>query len=612
MTDLAIHFSGFFIIVTALGIGAQWLAWRFRLPAILLLAIAGLAAGPGLGLIRPSEQLGAMLNPLVGLMVSIILFEGGMNLRFHELREAGPGVRRLGTAGVAITFFLGSIAAYYVGGLSWPVAMLFGAIIVVTGPTVIMPLLRQARLKQRPASLLKWEGIINDPTGALLAVLVFEYFLYFGSDAAILQVLSGLAAALTAAITLGVGGGYLLGKAFSRDDVPEFLKAPVTLAFVLLCYGLANLAQHEAGLLATTLLGMTIGNMQLRSIEELRRLKEYVSILLVSGIFVILTANLDPHILTRLDWRSGVLLALVVFAIRPVSVLLSTVGLGMNWRERVLLAWIAPRGVVAVTVAGVFAASADAQGYAGADLLLPLIVSLVLLTVILHGSTIGWLARRLGLASANQNGILIVGASNWSTDLAIQLKEMNISVLIADSRWHNLNEARLSGIRTHYGEILSEHAEMALELNDMGFLLATTANDAYNALVCSRFAPEFGSNQVFQLPMHDTAEAQEKKSIKLAHRGVIALRPMATKEELERRNYRNWKFKKTHFTQTYSYENHLQIEPEEALPTLMLRPDGTVLFYSEQFPLKPVDGDILLSYVPPVQEKAAKPSEQAQ
>lgn len=599
MLDPAIHFSGFFILVTVLGIGAQWLAWRFRLPAILLLSIAGLAAGPGLGLIRPGEQLGAMLNPLIGLLVSIILFEGGMNLRFHELREAGPGVRRLGTVGVAITWFLGSVAARYAGGLSWPVAVIFGAIIVVTGPTVIMPLLRQARLKQRPASLLKWEGIINDPTGALLAVLAFEYFLYLESNAAVFQVLAGLGAALAAAVTLGVGGGYLLGKAFSRDDVPEFLKAPVTLACVLLCYGLANQAQHEAGLLATTLLGMTLGNMQLRSIEELRRFKEYVSILLVSGIFVILTANLDPQILTRLDWRSGVLLALVVFAVRPVSVFLSTLGLGMDWRERVLLAWIAPRGVVAVTVAGVFGASMGGQGYAGADLLLPLIVSLVLLTVVLHGSTIGWLSRRLGLAAASQTGILIVGASNWSTDLAIQLKNMNIPVLIADSGWYNMSRARLSGIRTHYGEILSEHAEMELELNDIGFLLATTSNDAYNAFVCSRFAAELGHSRVFQLPMHNAEEGQEKKSIKLANRGTIALKPTATKEELEHRHYRNWQFKRTRFTPAYTYENHLQTEPADALPLLLLRPDGSVAFHSEEFPLKPAEGDILLSYVPP-------------
>jgi hypothetical protein len=271
----------------------------------------------------------------------------------------------------------------------------------------------------------------------------------------------------------------------------------------------------------------------------------------------------------------------------------------MDWRERVLLAWIAPRGVVAVTVAGVFAASMGEQGYAGADLLLPLIVSLVLITVVLHGSTIGWLSRRLGLAAASQNGILIVGASDWSTDLAIQLKEMNIPVLMADSGWYNLSRARLSGIRTHYGEILSEHAEMALELNDIGFLLATTSNDAYNAFVCTRFAAEFGRNRVFQLPMHITAEAEEKKSIKLAHRGVIAFGPTATKEELERRHYRNWQIKKTRFTTAYTYENHLQTESPDALPLLLLRSDGTVLFQSEQSPLQPAEEDILLSYVPP-------------
>jgi NhaP-type Na+/H+ or K+/H+ antiporter len=601
MADMANNLTGFIVLVTALGIGAQWIAWRFRLPAILLLSIAGLVVGPWLGWINPGKQLGAMLEPLVGLLVSIILFEGGMNLRLHELKAAGPGVKRLATSGVAITCVLGSAAAHFVGGLSWPVAVLFGAIIVVTGPTVIMPMLRQARLKQRPASLLKWEGIINDPIGALLAVLVFEYFTYAGSHAALLQVLSGLAIAIAVSAILGVGGGYLLGKAFARDDVPEFLKAPVTLAFVLMCYGLANQAQHEAGLLATTLLGMTLGNMQLRSIEELRRLKEYVSILLVSGIFVILTANLDPHILMRLDWRSAMLLALVVFAVRPVSVLLSTVGLGMDWRERLLLSWIAPRGVVAVTVAGVFAASMAEQGYAGADLLLPLIVALVLITVVLHGSTLGWLSRKLRLAAASQNGVLIVGASNWSTDLAIKFKEMDIPVLIADSSWYNLSQARLSGIRTHYGEILSEHAEMELDLSDIGLLLATTANDAYNAFVCSRFAPELGHNQAFQLPMHAGTE-QERKSIKLANRGIIAMGPVATNEELERRHYRNWQFKKTHFTETYSFENHLQVESADALPLLLQRKDGKVLFHSEELPLEPQQGDVLLSYVPPSSE----------
>jgi NhaP-type Na+/H+ or K+/H+ antiporter len=543
-----------------------------------------------------------MLNPLVGLLVAFILFEGGMNLKFHELKEAGQGVTRLGTAGVAITWFLGSIAAHFVGALSWPVALLFGAIIVVTGPTVIMPMLRQANLQQRPASLLKWEGIINDPVGALLAVLVFEYFLNRGSGAALFQVMEGLAAALTAASILGIGGGYLLGKAFNRGDVPEFLQAPLTFAYVLLCYGLANLAQHEAGLLATTLLGMTLGNMRLRSVDELRRLKEYVSILMVSGVFVILTADLDLQILTRLGWRSAALLALVVFAVRPVSVLLSTMGLGMDWRERLLLAWIAPRGIVAVTVAGVFASFMIGQGYPGADLLLPLIFSLVLITVVLHGSTIGWLSRRLGLAAVSRNGILIVGASGWSTEFAIQLKEMEIPVLIADSSPYNLGQARMYGIRTHYGEILSEHTEMSLELNEMGFLLATTDNDAYNSFVCTQYATDFGHNQVLQLPMNSDSEINEKKDIKQALCGIIAFDPSATKNDLEYRQHHKWLFHKTRFTKEYPFEKHLDTSSADMLLLLLLRPDGTVIFNSGQFPLKPAEGDIVLSYVPPLPE----------
>jgi len=603
MTNPTIHITGFIVIVSVLGISAQWLAWRFRLPAILLLSLAGLAAGPWLGLIKPGEQLGTMLNPLVGLLVAFILFEGGMNLRFHELRQAGPGVTRLGTVGVAISWFLGSSAAHFVGGLSWPVAVLFGAIIVVTGPTVIMPMLRQARLRQRPASLLKWEGIINDPVGALLAVLVYEYFLYRGTGAAVFQVLSGVATALAAAVILGIGGGYLLGKAFIRGDVPEFLKAPLTLAYVLLSYGLANQAQHEAGLLATTLLGMTLGNMRLRGADELRRLKEYVSILMVSGIFVILTANLDPSILTRLDWRSGFLLALVVFVVRPVSVMVSTVGLGMDWRERMLLAWIAPRGIVAVTVAGVFSSLMVEQGYHGADLLLPLVVSLVLITVVLHGSTIGWLSRRLGLAAASRNGILVVGASSWSIEFALQLKELDIPVLIADSSWYNLNQARQFNIRTHHGELLSEHAEMSLELNDIGFLLATTSNDAYNAFVCTRYAADFERTHVFQLPIHFYGDTQKKMSIKNTLRGVSAFGSSATKEELEHRHHHKWQFNITRITNEYSYEQHQQTTTDDVLLILLLRPDGTILFNSEQFPLEPAEGDILLSYVPPLPGK---------
>ncbi|MCG8436165.1 MAG: cation:proton antiporter, partial [Gammaproteobacteria bacterium] len=258
------------VVVIGLGIAAQWLAWRWRLPAIILLAAFGLLVGPGFGILQPAEVFGDFLQPIIGLCVAVILFEGGLNLEFHELKVAASGVRRLVYVGVPLSWFFGSLAAYYIGGVSLPVALVLGAIIVVTGPTVIIPMLRHAMLNKRTASYLKWEGIINDPIGALLAVLVFQYFVFTGEGAAYGDVIYSLSKALFVAILLGLPFGWALGTVFRRGYVPEYLKSPLTLSLVLIVYTAANHAQHEAGLLAVTLMGIVLGNMGLPSIEEMR------------------------------------------------------------------------------------------------------------------------------------------------------------------------------------------------------------------------------------------------------------------------------------------------------------------------------------------------------
>ncbi|MDH5512301.1 MAG: cation:proton antiporter, partial [Gammaproteobacteria bacterium] len=302
------HVTLVLALVGLLGFGAQWLAWRIQMPAIVLLVLFGLVAGPVTGWIRPSHDLGVMLDPIIKIAVAVILFEGGLRLRFHELKTAAAGVARLVTLGVLLSFPLGSLAAHYIGGLSWPVALIFGAIVIVTGPTVIIPLLRQARLRRRPASYLKWEGIVNDPTGALLAVVIFEYFVSSGTEAALPVMIGRLSVALALAGFLGVGCGYFLGVLFRRGLVPEYLKGPGVLAAAIGVYVAANQVLSESGLLAATLLGITIGNMSLPSIDEMRRFKEYIALVLVSGVFILLTAELDPSILLNLDWRSFALL----------------------------------------------------------------------------------------------------------------------------------------------------------------------------------------------------------------------------------------------------------------------------------------------------------------
>jgi NhaP-type Na+/H+ or K+/H+ antiporter len=584
------------VLIGLLGIGAQWLAWRMRMPAIVLLAAAGLIAGPVLGWVRPSADMGALLEPLIKLGVALILFEGGLSLRLHELKQTATGVKRLVIAGAPLAWALGSGAAHYIGGLSWPVALVFGAISVVTGPTVIGPLLRQARLKRRPASYLKWEGIINDPIGALLAVLTFQHFLL--ADRPLGEEILGLGLGVAAALALGAGGGLGLARLYVRGYVPEYLKPPLMVVSVLAIYALANHVQEEAGLLAATVFGITVGNMRLPSIDELRRFKEYVTVILVSGVFVLLTADLDPAILEYLDWRAAALIAAMLLVVRPLTVILATTGSGVTAQERTLLAWIAPRGIVAAAVAGVFGPELVANGYADAALLVPLVFALIFVTVVAHGLSIGSLARRLGLAAAARHGLLIVGASPWTTALAKLLKEMEVPVIMADWSWHRLREARLEGIPAHYGEILSERAEEALELGDIGFLLAATDNDAYNALVCTRFANELGRQRVFQLPMY-AADEHDPRGVAAPLRGQSAFGDNAQFEELLRRFYQGWTFRKTRITEGYGFDAFQNDMPPDGVPIAMLRSDGTLRLPTTKTPLEGKEGDTVVSFVPP-------------
>jgi NhaP-type Na+/H+ or K+/H+ antiporter len=581
------------ILLGVLGIGAQWLAWRLRVPSIVLLMAAGLIAGPALGVIRPHAQFGELLHPLVSLFVAVILFEGGLNLRLHELRHAGTGVVRLVALGVPLTWGLTAVAARALGGLEWPVALLFAAITVVTGPTVILPLLRQARLRKRPASYLRWEGIINDPAGALLAVLVFEFFAH-GDQLSDLGLNLGLALAASAA--LGWGGARGIAHAFSGGAVPEFLKPPVLLVAVAGVYGAANAVQAEAGLLAVTVMGMVLGNQRLAGLEELRRFKEYITVLLVSGVFILLTADLDPDLLASLDWRSVLLVAAVIFAVRPLAVWLATLGTGMDWRERALLGWIAPRGIVAAAVAGFFGPRMVEAGYPQGEQLLPLVFVLILATVLLHGLSIRWLARRLGLAAARGNGVLVIGASPWGQELARTLHELEVPVLLADTSWNRLRQARIAGIPVYFGEILSEAGDERLDIYEMSQLVALTPNDAYNALVCSHMANELGRTNVYQLPSHRTEGDEEGRELSYTLRGLPLLGEDYVFEALQRRHYQGWSFHRTRLTESYTYEDHLRDRTGETVDVLLLHTDGTVEFKMAEQPLEPSPGDLLVTF----------------
>lgn len=594
------HLSQALILIVFVGVFAQWLAWWLRVPAIVLFLLAGTLIGPVLGVVDPSADFGNLLRPMVGLAVAIILFEGSLNLRLHELKDTAAGVKRLVTVGAVLAGAFTTAAAHYIGGLSLPVSLWLGALLIVTGPTVITPMLRQAGLNRRTASYLKWEGIINDPTGALLAVLVYQYFAFTGAGTSGQDVLINLAWAVLASLALGVGVGYLLGQAFRRTLVPEFLKGPVTFALVLVVYGVTNMVFDEAGLLAAVAMGMVMGNMNLPSMSEMRRFKEYITVLMISTVFVVLTADLDPAVLRNLDWRAAALILGIMFVVRPATVLLSTAFAGMDWRDRALVAWIGPRGIVAAAVAGVFGPRMVAAGYPDAELLLPLVFALVFATCVLHGFSIRKLSKWLRL-SADPHGVLIAGASPWTTELARALtNELNVSVLLVDSSWHRLRSARLAGVRVLYGEVLSEQVQQSLELNEIACLLAATSNDAYNALVCGNFSGTLEHDRVFQLPMYaaEKSNGRSNKMVAIELRGRPAFHENAQYEELWRRHFQNWQFYKTRITESYSFEQFQGEKPPEAIIIGILREGGVLLFESAQNPSKASVGDIVIYYAP--------------
>lgn len=591
-----------FVMVLVVGVGAQWLAWRVRLPAIILLAAGGLLIGPVAGWVPHGPEMAHAVEPAVALCVAVILFEGGLSLQRSELRVAARGVRRLVYVGGPLAWLFGSLAAHQIADLSWPVALVFGAILVVTGPTVIMPLLRQAGLNRRVSSYLKWEGIVNDPIGALLAVLTFQFFIFAGEGQGWAAVIEGLASAIAVAVGLGGLVGWLTGKGFQRGLVPEYLKSPVMLTLVLLVYALSNLAQEEAGLLAVTVMGIVVGNMNLPGLQDMKRFKEYITVMLVSVVFVLLTATMDPDVVRAVNWSNIALIATILFLVRPAAVMLATMGAGMEIRERMLLSWIAPRGIVAAATAGVMGPALAQHDFAGAESLLPLVFGVIFATVVAHGLSIGWLGRKLGLASPTRDSALIVGASPWTVELGRVLQDLEVKVLIADNSWHKLRPARLAGIKVFYGEILSEFADESVELGHVGAVLAATDNDAYNALVCTALAPDIGRDRVFQLPM-GPGEDDDPKGVALGLKGQMAFGEEAEYENLWRLYVDGWIFTRTRLTDSYGYSDFLGDADSRTMQIVRIRPESRAQFVSPQQEVEPEAGDVLVCFGPPRPEE---------
>lgn len=589
-----------FLLILCAGVGSQWLAWRANLPAIVVLIAAGIILGPVTGVIDLQQMSSKDFNEIVGLGVAIILFSGGMELKLEEYRRIGQGIKRLTILGPPIAWGLGCLAAHYIGGMDWPVSFVLAAILVVTGPTVVLPLLQQAKLNRETASLLRWEGIVNDPVGVLLAILTFQYLTL--TSGGVEHIALGIGGAILAAILLGGGTAWLLSILFQRGFVPEYLKVPVLLSAVLAVYWASNEIQAEAGLLSVTLMGLVIGNANIAERDWLQRFKDDLSTILLSILFIVIASRLKLTQLQMIDWRIILFVIALMFIVRPLTIFLASLGSRIRKKDRYLISWIAPRGIVAAATAGLFGSVLSDYGYQDADKLLPVIFLVIIVTVIAHGFTLRWLAGKLGLTVQGEGarGILIVGSSPWSRAFARALKRLNIDVLMVDGSYRNLRAARMENIDVYPGELLSEHAEYSLEIQQYGYLLCASDNDYYNALVCKTEGAAFGRHLSLQLPTYQEAQ-METKRLPLQQRGYFAFNNQANFEFLHEKLTENWTIQTTPLTETFPLEKLKERICQSGGEWIFLggvSPSGELRLYSEEQPFTPGPGWIVLHFSP--------------
>ncbi|MBN1845013.1 MAG: sodium:proton antiporter [Sedimentisphaerales bacterium] len=604
--------------IIVLGILAQYLAWRFRLPAILLLLVFGLLAGPLGRLLEADSPLGRILAPFlidsdglfgellfpfVSLAVAVILFEGGLSLKLAELRESGRVVWLLVTVGAAVGVLATSAAAYWILHLPLELAVLLAAILSVTGPTVIIPLLRHVRPTRRIGSVIKWEGILIDPIGAILAVLVYEAITSHADDQALSIALLSLLKTIAAGGLTGLAGAVILLWAIRRHLLPDLLQNSIVLMFVLACFVGANVLQSESGLLAVTLMGFVMANQKRVSVERIAHFKEDLRVLLISILFIVLSARLRISDLKHLDMNSVLFLVVLIVAARPLAVALSTAGSKLTGKERLFLANMAPRGIVAAAVSSILALRLVAQGQTEAARLMPITFMVIIGTVAYYGLSSSLLGRLLGVSQPNPRGILLVGAHRWARQIAQALQAEHIPVLLADTSWPEVNAARMEGLPVVYGSIFAARVAEEVETNPIGRLLALTSNDEVNALASVRFAHAFGRKEVYQLPAKNLSGA-ETEATAPELRGRILFGPEMTFHYLYHRFLNGAAMKRTRLSEEFDFEAYQRRYGDKAIAMFLIDAEGRLEIFTADRTLTAKAGDTLISLVDPSEETA--------
>lgn len=563
----------YFTLVLALGIAAQWLAWKWKLPSILVLLAFGFGLGQFAGATIDDYLVGDnVLLSAVGLCVAIILFEGGLTLKFSDLKESGTPVIRLCTLGVVISFILSYGAMHYVLGFDWRVASLLGAILVVTGPTVIAPLLRHIKPSRKIGNVVKWEGIVVDPIGAILAVLVYQVAIAGNVDAAKDEILRAIGLTLLVGVVLALILAKVIELLLRLHLIPDYLHSVFLLAVTATAFAASNAIQAESGLLTCTVLGIAMANQKSVSVKHILQFKENLRVLIISVLFIVLSGRVALDALKEALIPGTCLLIMLIVVVRPLSVFGANLfSRHINFKEQVFLSMMAPRGIVAAAVTAVFAlefSHAVEEGRIGPEIeqishqMVAVVFVIIVGTVAFYGMLSAPLARRLGLASHNPRGVLFAGAGQWVRLAAKALKDDGHDVLLLDTNYNNIARARLEGLPAVRANILSEYVEDELELTGLGQLITTTPNDEVNSLAAHHFVHVFGSENVWQVaPVDDDYHHHTAVASHMRGRVCFPSRPQFRR--LERFAADGAVIKKTTITEQFSLEDFRKIYGED-------------------------------------------------
>ncbi|MEH6569836.1 MAG: sodium:proton antiporter [Halioglobus sp.] len=564
-------------LILVLGIAAQWISWWLKLPSILLLLLIGLVAGPVTGLLEPDAVFGPLLFPMISMGVAVVLFEGALTLKFKDISGHGAVVSNLVSWGAVLNWILITAGTWIFTDLPWLLCLLFGALVVVTGPTVIVPLLRSVRPNPNISNILRWEGILIDPIGALLAVLVFEYIAADVKGGSWLVLVQELGVGSVSGAVAAFGLSILL----KRHLIPEYLQNVVTLALVLAVFSIANHFATESGLLAVTVMGVWLANSKGLDIENILTFKESLSTLIISILFITLAARVDLATLLSTGWPALGIIVVILLA-RAISVWLATLRSEMSWQEKALIAWIAPRGIVAAAVASIFAIKLESLGYAEANLLSALTFMVIIVTVLLQSFTAKPLAKILGVMEEEPRGILIIGANAVSRAIGHALADKGFRVKITGTSWTEIQAARMEGLDTYYGNPVSAHADQHLDLVGIGNLFAMSRRPALNTLACLKYRNEFGPNRTFTLRTSEEKDTSEKNRVNDRYRAPRLFSESITLQKLSSLVGQGAEVKSTRFSESFGWDEYFEEYGKDAIPLFAVDDRQSLKAFTDQ------------------------------